>query len=101
MPSVFSDDIAIDLGTANTLVHVAGRGVIIDEPSVVAIRNRHAVREVLDVGQKAKQVLGRTPESIETILPPFEARAPVDLALTLSGAVRSPANAKAEFQWSE
>jgi rod shape-determining protein MreB len=38
VPSVFSDDIAIDLGTANTLVHVAGRGVIIDEPSVVAIR---------------------------------------------------------------
>lgn len=67
--SVFSDDIAIDLGTANTLVHVAGRGVIIDEPSVVAVRNRHGVRDVLAVGQKAKQMLGRTPESIETIRP--------------------------------
>ena len=50
VPTVCSDDIAIDLGTANTLVHIAGRGVLIDEPSVVAIRNRHGVREVLDVG---------------------------------------------------
>ncbi len=65
----FSDDIAIDLGTANTLVHVAERGIIIDEPSVVAIRTRGAEREVLAVGQKAKQMVGRTPESIETIRP--------------------------------
>ena len=67
--SVLSDDIAIDLGTANTLVHVAGRGVVIDEPSVVAIRSRGGVRDVLAVGQKAKLMLGRTPESIETIRP--------------------------------
>jgi rod shape-determining protein MreB len=67
--SVLSDDIAIDLGTANTLVHVAGRGIIIDEPSVVAIRTRGGVRDVLAVGQKAKMMLGRTPESIETIRP--------------------------------
>lgn len=66
---VFSDDIAIDLGTANTLVHVVGRGIIIDEPSVVAIRSRGGTREVLAVGQKAKLMLGRTPESIETIRP--------------------------------
>ena len=66
---VFSDDIAIDLGTANTLVHVIGRGIIIDEPSVVAIRSRNGMREVLAVGQKAKLMLGRTPESIETIRP--------------------------------
>lgn len=65
----FSDDIAIDLGTANTLVYVAGRGVILDEPSVVAIKTRNGVREVLAVGQKAKMMLGRTPESIETIRP--------------------------------
>ena len=65
----FSDDIAIDLGTANTLVHVVGRGIIIDEPSVVAIRSRNGTREVLAVGQKAKLMLGRTPESIETIRP--------------------------------
>lgn len=67
--SVFSDDIAIDLGTANTLIHVAGRGVIIDEPSVVAVKNRNGVREVVAVGWEAKQMLGRTPENIETIRP--------------------------------
>ena len=67
--SAFSDDIAIDLGTSNTLVHVAGRGIIIDEPSVVALKNSPTSREVLAVGQKAKLMLGRTPESIETIRP--------------------------------
>lgn len=66
---VFSDDIAIDLGTANTLVHVKGRGIVIDEPSVVALRTRGAAREVLAVGQTAKQMVGRTPETIETIRP--------------------------------
>lgn len=66
---VFSDDIAIDLGTANTLVHVRGRGIVIDEPSVVAIRNRDGRREVLAVGETAKMMVGRTPESIETIRP--------------------------------
>ena len=67
--TVFSDDIAIDLGTANTLIHVADRGVVIDEPSVVAIQNRGGTREVLAVGEQAKKMLGRTPESIETIRP--------------------------------
>ncbi len=66
---VLSDDIAIDLGTANTLVYVAGRGVILNEPSVVAVRSKGGVRDVLAVGEKAKQMLGRTPESIETIRP--------------------------------
>ncbi len=47
--SAFSDDISIDLGTANTLVHVQGRGVIINEPSVVAISNRNGIREVMAV----------------------------------------------------
>jgi len=67
--SVFSDDIAIDLGTVNTLVHVAGTGVVIDEPSMVAVRNSNGVREVLAVGQVAKQMIGRAPEPIETIRP--------------------------------
>ena len=67
--SVFSDDIAIDLGTANTLVHVAGRGIIIDEPSVVAVRDVAGGREVLAVGQAAKLMVGRTPEGIQTIRP--------------------------------
>jgi rod shape-determining protein MreB len=50
-------------------VHVLGRGIVIDEPSVVAIRSRNGQREVLAVGQKAKLMVGRTPESIETIRP--------------------------------
>jgi len=65
----FGDDIAIDLGTANTLVHVVGRGIIIDEPSVVAIRSRNGKRGVLAVGQRAKLMVGRAPEGIETIRP--------------------------------
>jgi rod shape-determining protein MreB len=65
----FSDDIAIDLGTANTLVHVVGRGIIIDEPSVVAVQVRGGMREVLAVGLRAKAMLGRTPEPIELIRP--------------------------------
>ena len=69
MVNVFSDDIAIDLGTANTLVHVKGRGIIINEPSAVAIRSVAGAREVLAVGARAKQMMGRTPENIETIRP--------------------------------
>lgn len=67
--TVFSDDIAIDLGTANTLIHVLGRGVVINEPSAVAIKSRGASREIMAVGERAKMMLGRTPESIETIRP--------------------------------
>lgn len=69
MLNVFSDDIAIDLGTVNTLVHVKGRGVVVDEPSVVAVRSRAGVREVLAVGSRALEILGRTPENVETIWP--------------------------------
>src|SRR3990170_3272753 len=65
----FSDDIAIDLGNANTLVHVVGRGIIIDERSVVAVQVRGGMREVLAVGLRAKAMLGRTPEPIELIRP--------------------------------
>jgi rod shape-determining protein MreB len=67
--SAFSDDVAIDLGTANTLVHVAGRGIIIDEPSVVAVRAHRGVREILAVGRKAKALIGRAPESLEIVRP--------------------------------
>ncbi len=62
-------DMAIDLGTANTLVHMRGRGVVLNEPSVVAIsRDGHDVK-VLAVGKDAKQMLGRTPGSITAIRP--------------------------------
>src|SRR5262245_5034501 len=66
----FSDDIAIDLGTANTLVHVVGRGVIIDEPSVVAVLARGTSRDVLAVGLRAKAMQTRPPpEPVEVIRP--------------------------------
>jgi rod shape-determining protein MreB and related proteins len=66
----FTDDFAIDLGTANTLVHVVGRGVIIDEPSVVAVVTRNGSREVLAVGLRAKTIVKRKPpERVELIRP--------------------------------
>ena len=63
----FGRDIGIDLGTANTLVHVAGRGVLLREPSVVAINRDNG--EVLAVGEEAKRMLGRTPANIVAIRP--------------------------------
>ena len=66
---VFSSDIAIDLGTANTLVYVKGRGVILDEPSVVAIAMIKGKKQVLAVGDEAKLMVGRTPGNIQAIRP--------------------------------
>ena len=60
---LFSSDMAIDLGTANTLVYVKGRGVILNEPSVVAFHVKAGRKEVLAVGEDAKLMLGRTPGS--------------------------------------
>jgi rod shape-determining protein MreB len=65
-----SNDLAIDLGTANTLVYVRGNGIVVDEPSVVAVRrNGRGANKVLAVGQEAKMMLGRTPGHIEAIRP--------------------------------
>ena len=66
---VFSDDIAIDLGTANTLVHVAGRGIIIDEPSVVAVRAKDVPRHVIAVGEAALVLKERSPDPIDLVHP--------------------------------
>ena len=60
---------AIDLGTANTLVYVKGKGIVLNEPSVVAIVNDKGKNTVLAVGEDAKQMLGRTPGSIQAIRP--------------------------------
>ncbi|QIG42197.1 rod shape-determining protein [Nocardioides anomalus] len=60
-------DMAVDLGTANTLVYVRGKGVLVDEPSVVAVHAKTG--ELVAVGQEAKQMLGRTPEDIDVIRP--------------------------------
>lgn len=66
----FSNDIAIDLGTANTLVFVTGQGIVIREPSVVAVRkNNQGELDVLAVGRNAKVMLGKTPGSIQAIRP--------------------------------
>jgi rod shape-determining protein MreB len=66
---ILSQDMAIDLGTANTLVYVKGRGVILSEPSVVAYHVKDGTKKVLAVGEDAKLMLGRTPGSIEAIRP--------------------------------
>ena len=65
--SFLSNDLGIDLGTANTLVYVRGRGLLIDEPSVVAIDK--GSKKVVAIGLEAKRMLGRTPGEIEAIRP--------------------------------
>ena len=67
--SLFSSDLAIDLGTANTLVYVRGKGIIVNEPSVVAMTTVRGKMQVLAVGDDAKQMLGKTPGNIKAIRP--------------------------------
>ena len=69
--SFFSQDIAIDLGTANTLIYVKGKGIVLNEPSVVALSNekKDSKPKVLAVGHEAKTMLGRTPGNIIAIRP--------------------------------
>ena len=69
MLGLLSADMAIDLGTANTLVYVKGRGIVLNEPSVVAITSIKGRKQVLAVGEEAKQMLGRTPGNIQAIRP--------------------------------
>ena len=66
---LFSSDLSIDLGTANTLVYVREKGIVLNEPSVVAIRNLGAQKSVVAVGADAKRMLGRTPGNITAIRP--------------------------------
>src|SRR3982751_5592851 len=65
--SLFSSDLAIDLGTANTLIFASGRGIVVDEPSMVAINRNNGNVEA--VGKEAKDMLGRTPGNIAAIRP--------------------------------
>src|SRR5437660_1500296 len=69
MLGFLSADMAIDLGTANTLVYVKGRGIVLNEPSVVAIASVKGRKQVLAVGEEAKLMLGRTPGNIQAIRP--------------------------------
>jgi rod shape-determining protein MreB len=67
---LFSKDLAIDLGTANTLIYMKGKGIVLSEPSVVAVkRDGRGGTKVLALGKEAKMMLGRTPEKIEVIRP--------------------------------
>ena len=66
---LFSNDLSVDLGTANTLVYVREKGIILNEPSVVAIRTQSGQRTVVAVGAEAKKMLGRTPGNITAIRP--------------------------------
>ncbi len=66
---MLSNDLAIDLGTANTLIYAKGKGVVLNEPSVVAIREERGQRKVVAVGLEAKRMLGRTPGEIRAIRP--------------------------------
>ena len=67
---LFSSDMAIDLGTANTIVSVRGKGIIINEPSVVAVqKDRNGRDRILAVGQEAKQMIGKTPLNIQAVRP--------------------------------
>ena len=69
LTSIWSQDMAIDLGTANTLVVLKGQGVVLNEPSVVAIAENNGKKTVLAVGDEAKTMLGRTPGNISAIRP--------------------------------
>jgi rod shape-determining protein MreB len=68
---LFSNDLSIDLGTANTLIYIPGQGIVLDEPSVVAIKEDHTrgTKTIAAVGLDAKKMLGRTPGNIEAIRP--------------------------------
>ncbi|NDB11264.1 MAG: rod shape-determining protein, partial [Betaproteobacteria bacterium] len=65
----FSTDLAIDLGTANTLIYVRGKGIVLNEPSVVAVETLNGVKRVKAVGDDAKLMMGKTPDSIQAIRP--------------------------------
>ena len=65
----FSSDLSIDLGTANTLIYMKGKGIVLNEPSVVAVRKTHNSKIIAATGVEAKRMLGRTPGSIEAVQP--------------------------------
>src|SRR3546814_3755394 len=62
-------DIAIDLGTVNTVIYVRGRGIVLNEPSVIALETRGGVRHVKVVGNDAKPMMGKTPANIQALRP--------------------------------
>jgi rod shape-determining protein MreB len=71
LSNLFNNEISIDLGTANTLIYVKGKGIVLNEPTVVAVRHDKESKHgyVVAVGKEAKKMIGRTPYTIETIRP--------------------------------
>jgi rod shape-determining protein MreB len=78
--SLFSSDLAIDLGTANTLVFSHGKGIVVNEPSIVAINKSNA--EVVAVGREAKDMLGRTPGNVRVAIKPMKDGVIADFKVT-------------------
>ena len=70
-PNIFNHEIGIDIGTVNTVIYVKSKGVTIDEPSVIAVRNlnRKGQKEIIAFGAAAKKMIGRTPVGISTLRP--------------------------------
>jgi rod shape-determining protein MreB len=66
---IFSKDLAIDLGTANTLIYLEGKGIVLREPSVVAVKDEGRYKKVVAIGEEAKKMLGKTPGTIKAIRP--------------------------------
>ncbi|HQJ41537.1 MAG TPA: rod shape-determining protein, partial [Exilispira sp.] len=67
LTDVFSCDVGIDLGTVNTLIYVKGKGIVVNEPTVVAVET--GTNKIMAIGNEAKQMLGRTPRAIQAIRP--------------------------------
>lgn len=79
---LFSSDLSIDLGTANTLIYVRERGIVLNEPSVVAIRTNNSQKMVAAVGSEAKRMLGRTPPGNITAIRPMKDGVIADFVVT-------------------
>ena len=97
-----SHDMAIDLGTANTVVYVRGRGIVLNEPSVVAVETINGVKRVKAVGNDAKLMMGKTPDNIEAIRPLRDGViADIDIAEDMIKWFIRKVHGKSRFRWPE
>ncbi len=97
-----SHDMAIDLGTANTLVYVRGRGIVLNEPSVVAIETINGVKRVKAIGDDAKLMMGKTPDSVQAIRPLRDGViADIDVAEQMIKYFIQKVHGKSRFRWPE
>jgi rod shape-determining protein MreB len=97
-----SHDMAIDLGTANTLVYVRSRGIVLNEPSVVAIETINGVKRVKAVGDDAKLMMGKTPDSVQAIRPLRDGViADIDVAEQMIKYFIQKVHGKSRFRWPE